>query len=469
MLPKASVERELHVRIAESEVMKRAVEEWMDMYKDNPPWKRKDVITLNLPASISAEFARLILTEFQMECSGSAMATFIDTQVKRALKEKFRQVSLYCALGGIVAKVYPTDVDPITKQPTSVGVDWIHADDFFPVEFDSSGNVTAAVFAQYKYDGDTVYTRLEYHEKAGLQYKVTNRAYMAKMMQTSGADTFSLDSLLQKEIPLTQVEEWAGIEPETTMSGMVAPLFVYIKVPLPNTVDTESPLGISVFAMATESIQAADEQYGRVVWEYEATEAAIDADESLFDFDKLGRPKLPEGKERLFRTYAMRRNAENQLLTPYAPEIRDQSQFNGLNEHLFKIEWLCGLAYGTLSHAQEIQKTATEIKASKQRSYHTVSLMQDEWNAGLQNLVLAIQEIALLYGMAPAGNIETSITFGDGILEDTDVEYQRRWSMVVAGKYRLELFLAWYFGVSEEEALKMIPQQQPGPEFPEEE
>lgn len=165
----------------------------------------------------------------------------------------------------------------------------------------------------------------------------------------------------------------------------------------------------------------------------------------------------------------MRRNAENQLLTPYAPEIRDQSQFNGLNEHLFKIEWLCGLAYGTLSHAQEIEKTATEIKASKQRSYHTVSLMQDEWNAGLQNLVLAIQEIALLYGMAPAGNIETSITFGDGILEDTDVEYQRRWSMVVAGKYRLELFLAWYFGVSEEEALKMIPQQQPGPEFPEEE
>ena len=464
MLPKASVERELHVRIAESEVMKRAVEEWMDMYKDRPPWKKEDVITLNLPASISAEFARLILTEFTMECSGSAMATFVDTQMKRAMKEKFRQVSLYCALGGIVAKVYPTDVDPMTKQPTTVGVDWIHADDFFPVDFDSSGNVTAAVFAQYKYDGDTVYTRLEYHEKKGLQYRVTNKAYMAKMQQVNGADNFTLDSLLQKEVPLTSVEEWAGIEPETTMDGMQAPLFVYIKVPMPNTVDTESPLGISVFSLATEQIQAADEQYGRVVWEYEATEAAIDADESLFDVDRLGRPKLPEGKERLFRTYAMRRNAEKQLLTPYAPEIRDQSQFNGLNEHLFKIEWLCGLAYGTLSHAQEIEKTATEIKTSKQRSYHTVSLMQDEWNAGLQNLVLAIQEVALLYGMAPAGNVEATFTFGDGILEDTDVEYQRRWSMVMAGKLRPELFLAWYFGCTEEEALEMMPEAAPDPE-----
>lgn len=444
--------------------MKRAVEEWMDMYKDHPPWKKNDVITLNLPASISAEFARLILTEFTMECSGSAMATFVDTQMKRALKEKFRQVSLYCALGGIVAKVYPTDVDPMTKQPTTVGVDWIHADDFFPVDFDSSGNVTAAVFAQYKYDGDTVYTRLEYHEKKGLQYRVTNKAYMAKMQQVNGADNFTLDSLLQKEIPLTQVEEWAGIEPETTMDGMQVPLFVYIKVPMPNTVDTESPLGISVYSLATEQIQAADEQYGRVVWEYEATEAAIDADETLFDVDRLGRPKLPEGKERLFRTYAMRRNAEKQLLTPYAPEIRDQSQFNGLNEHLYKIEWLCGLAYGTLSHAQEIEKTATEIKMSRQRSYHTVSLMQNEWDEGLKALVLAIQEIALLYGMAPAGSVDTSITFGDGVLEDTDVEYQRRWSMVLAGKLRPELFLAWYFGCTEEEALEMMPEAAPDPD-----
>ena len=216
--------------------------------------------------------------------------------------------------------------------------------------------------------------------------------------------------------------------------------------------------------LATEQIQAADEQYGRVVWEYEATEAAIDADETLFDVDRNGRPKLPEGKERLFRTYAMRRNAEKQLLTPYAPEIRDTSQFNGLNEHLFKIEWLCGLAYGTLSHAQEIQKTATEIKASKQRSYHTVSLMQDAWNEGLQALVMAIQEIAILYNMAPGGNVETSITFGDGILEDTDVEYQRRWSMVLSNKLRPELFLAWYFGCSEEEALEMMPEAAPDPE-----
>jgi hypothetical protein len=85
--------------------------------------------------------------------------------------------------------------------------------------------------------------------------------------------------------------------------------------------------------------------------------------------------------------------------------------------------------------------------------------MQDEWDEGLKQLAIAIQEIAVLYGMAPNGNVDVNITFGDGVLEDTDVEYQRRWAMVQAGKLKPELFLSWYFGCSVEEALEMMPEQ----------
>lgn len=462
MLPRASVERELGVRIAESELMKNGIELWLSMYKDEPFWKGgvKDVKTLNLPAAISAEFARLILTEFHMESSGSAMATFVDEQMKKALKEKFRHVSIYCALGGIVAKAFPSVPDE-SGMPTKVGVEWVQADKFYPLSFDSNGNVISAVFVQYKTVGEDVYTRLEIHELKGTKYRVRNKAYVARNPSVNGLDRIELDTLLQREIPLTDVEEWSALQPEVEMSNMKVPLFTYIKVPMPNTVDVESPLGVSVFSLAEEQIQAADEQYGRVLWEYEATEAAVDADETLFDEDRLGRPVLPKGSERLFRLYHSRMHEAKTLFEPYLPAIRDESQFNGLNEHLYKIEWLCGLAYGTLSHAQEIEKTATEIKMSKQRSFNTVSLMQDEWNEGLQQLSQAIQEIAILYNICPAGNVETTITFGDGVLEDTDVEYQRRWAMVMANKLRPELFLAWYFGCSEEEAKEMMPEPLP--------
>ena len=459
MLPRASVERELGVRIAESELMKNGIELWMSMYKDEPYWKGGDVKTLNLPAAISAEFARLILTEFHMESTGSAMADFVDTQMKKALKDKFRKVSLYAALGGIVAKVYPVNPDD-NGIPTGVSVEWVTADKFYPVSFDDDGVITSCLFVHYKRSGDDIYTRLEMHSLEGKRYKVVNRAYLARTMTDYGMDQIELESLLQREVPLTDVEEWAAIQPEVEMGNMEVPLFVYIKVPMPNTVDVESPLGVSVYSLSEEHIHDADVQYGRIIWEYEATEAAVDADQSLFEEDRDGRPVIPKGKERLFRLYHSRMHEAKSLFEPFLPTIRDQSQFNGLNEILYRIEWDCGLAYGTLSHMPESQiaRTATEIKMSKQRSFNAVSLMQDEWNEGLLQLAKAIEEVAVLYGVCPAGNVETTITFGDGVLEDTDVEYQRRWSMVMANRLKPELFISWYFGCSVEEALEMMPE-----------
>ena len=83
--------------------------------------------------------------------------------------------------------------------------------------------------------------------------------------------------------------------------------------------------------------------------------------------------------------------------------------------------------------------------------------MQDIWNKNLDNLLYAMDVITTLYGLAPEGAYEKSVTWGDGILEDTEAEYQRRWAQVLAGKLRPELFMSWYYGCTEEEALEMIP------------
>ena len=53
-----------------------------------------------------------------------------------------------------------------------------------------------------------------------------------------------------------------------------------------------------------------------------------------------------------------------------------------------------------------------------------------------------------------------SCTFGDGVLEDSDKEYQRRVQMVRDKIMKPEVFLAWYFGCSETEARGMMPESQ---------
>ena len=141
----------------------------------------------------------------------------------------------------------------------------------------------------------------------------------------------------------------------------------------------------------------------------------------------------------------------------YAPEIRDNSLFAGLNKYFKRIEFICGLSYGTISDPQQIEKTAEEIRTSKQRSFTVVSKMQESWDKGFEHLIYILDVLCTLYNLVPPGVAEKSATWGDGVLEDTDKEFQRRWAMVLAGKYKLEKFYSWYFGCSEDDAKELIP------------
>lgn len=104
-------------------------------------------------------------------------------------------------------------------------------------------------------------------------------------------------------------------------------------------------MGVSVYARAVNLIKEADRQYSRTIWEYEGSELAIDVDLSML---KNGE-EIPEGKERIFR---MLDAGEDGFYKVYSPAIRDENLFNGLNKILQRIEFNCGLAYGTLSDVQ---------------------------------------------------------------------------------------------------------------------
>lgn len=474
MLPKTNLEKKLNVQIATSGVMDNAIQLWLKMYKNIPPWLGGEahVKSLNLPASIAEEMARLVLTEFDIEIEGSERAKFIKEQLSVTLDNMSNIVEMWCALGGIVLKPYAAGADEETGEPDHIEIDVVHANRFYPTAFDSNKEVTGAVFVDTKRIGDYIYTRLEHHSLVGTHYTVVNKAFRSERLNTMTTedDQMSVEHPFMTEISLEQVEDWKGLEPIVEMDDIEKPFFVYIKNPRANNIDPHSPLGASVFARAKDAIEDADRQYTRTLWEYEAKEAAIDADETLFTTDRRGNPVLPAGRERLYRTYEAGNGEKAGFFETYSPEIRDESLFNGLAKIYHNIEFQCGLAYGTISDApgaSAAERTATEIKASKQRSYRTVHAMQVAWDTGLDNLLYILNAICDLYDLVPDGEVEKTVTWGDGVLEDTDVEYSRRWAMVIAGKMRLEKFYAWYFGCSEEQALEYIPQQ--GPEFPEEE
>lgn len=463
MLPKQNLEKKLNVQIATSGVMDNAVSLWMQMYEDKPPWigGKGHTKTLNLPAAIAEEMARLILTEFEFSLSGSQRASFINDQLGNLLSNLSDTVELWAALGGIAIKPYVAGHDDISGNPDRILIDVVQANRFFPTAFNSNKEITGAVFVETKRVGDYLYTRLEHHNLVGSHYTVINKAYRSERLNTMTTedDQISVEHPFTQEVDLATVDEWNELQPKIELDGIDKPIFAYIKVPRANTVDPHSPLGASVYSRAVDVIEEADVQYSRILWEYEATEAAIDAAEDLFDVDREGHPVIPAGRERLYRTYDVEGKTEHAFFKEFAPAIRDSSLFNGLNKLFRRIEFLCSLAYGTISDLNDVERTATEVKASKQRSYTTVGKYQKAWDKGLDDIIHAMDTLCTLYNLAPAGAIEKTCTWGDSVLEDTEVEYQRRWAMVMAGKFKLEKFYAWYFGCSEKEAVDLIPKE----------
>ena len=439
MLHINDAKRALNTDIAISTKMQEAIDLWAAMFMDEAPWLDENTGSLGLAASIAGEFARLITIELKSTIEGSPRADWLNEEYAYSVLEGLRNhVELAGAGGGIVFKPY--------VDGKHVVVDTVPAWRFLPTSFNTRREITGAVFVEQVTRGKVYYTRMEQHQLTDTAYIIRNLAFSSRTKDTLGT-----------ACSLGEVDEWADLEPEiqiTHKDGAVPDkmLFAYFRIPAANNIDPESPLGVSVYSRASDLIKEADKQYSRILWEYEGTELAVDASAGALKKDEKGQWNMPKRKRRLFRELNIDRGSGGDLYEVFSPAIRDSSLFNGLDKILKRIEFNCSLAYGTLSDPQNVDKTAEEIKTSKQRSYAAVCDMQAALQKALEHLVWVMDVYATAYNLAPKGEYEISFTWGDGVLQDTDKEYAQRMQMADSGYLRPEKFVGWYFGVSDEVA-----------------
>lgn len=420
--------------------MANQIELWSRLYENKAPWLSETVQSAELPAAIASEVARMVTLELKSEISGSARATYISETYKKILSSLRLQVEYGCAKGGLIFKPYVTS--------KGIAIQYVQADSFFPIDFDGSGNMTKCVFLEQFRKGDKVYSRLEIHDLSNEVLTIQNRAFLA-------TNDYSLGS----EISVGMIERWSELTPEAKLTGLDQLPFGYFKVPLANNHDTDSPLGVSAYSRAIGLIREADKRYSQINWEYEAKEAAVHIASNMLKYDQ-NRDKLiyPGGKDRLYREVEYNNGAvDKPLIDTFSPDIRDVSLYNGFNNQLKRIEFNCNLAYGTLSDPQNVDKTATEIKTSKQRSYTFVSDCQMALQGALEDTVKAVDFYCSLYHLAPAGSYQISFVWDDSIIVDAEVEREQDRKDLAAGIMRPEEYRAKWYGETEEEAAKRLP------------
>lgn len=423
-----------------SDEMYTAISLWNDLYLGKAPWLTAErPQSLCLPSAIASEIARMVTIEMEVTVNGSPRADYLQDQLEPFLSRIRSHVEYACATGGIVFKPY--------MDGEGISIDCVRTSAFFPLAFNSKGEITSAAFVEQKRQENIYYHRLEEHDLQENGYTIRNSAYKSYSENDLGT-----------AISLKDVPEWANLEPEIHITGIKRPLFSYFRMPQGNIVDPDSPLGVSVFARAAKLIEEADKQYQRLMWEFEGGELLILIARSAFALDNHGNSVLPSGKERLYQMLEFDggENAEN-FMQVFSPDLRDVSILNGLNDLLMRIEDTCGLARGTFSDPQSEARTATEIKILKQRSYATVSDTQKALESALSGLIEAMDAISTLYHLAPDGNYETSFNWDDSIIVDMDSEVAIKLQEVAAGIMSREEYRMWRYGEDEETARKNLP------------
>ena len=396
MFNTTDIAKDFNIDISTSDEMLSAIEKWSNIYNSRAPWLNEEVKSLHVAKTICEKVAKAVTIELKTKVDDKE----IDKVYQRFIKNIRINTEYALGKGGIFFKPFFTN--------GKIKISCIQADKFIPVKFDSTGELLGAIFIDQIIKGKDVYTRLEYQELNDTTLVIKNKAYKT---------TIHNSNILGTQISLLLVPEWANIQEEIQINNVNRLLGGYFKIPIANPIDNTSPVGVAIFANAINTLEEIDKQFSRTLWEYEGSELAIDVDETAFKKDQNGNDLLPKGKGRLYRKLDF---GDESKWNVFSPEIRDTALFNGLNELLRQCESQCGLAFGTISKIENVEKTATEIKSSKQDYYVTVSDVQGALQTALEDLVYSIDILMSLYGIKHKVGANVSFDWDDSILVDSE-------------------------------------------------
>ncbi len=402
-----------------SEEMSEKITEWLNAYRGNAPWIDNYVKSLKIEESICREFADVVMSEMTVSVSNKKL----DAIVQKHISMLTENLQSGIALGSFVLK-------PLGEDKA----EFVTADKFIVLSFTDDGKVDDIAFVSKKVVAQNdVYYRFERHtlDKNGLT--IRNYAYHSK---TEGS--------LGTSCSLAEVYSWADLPEEITYPADRVD-FGYYRNPIKNEIDG-SFNGVSVFDGATELIKKADVQFGRLEWEFESGERAINVDVTALapvpTKDQKGKTvfKTPKLNDRLYR--GLNLDAGNgELYKEFSPEFREESIINGLEQILRKIEFIVGLAYGDLSKTDIVEKTAEEIKYSKNRKYNRVNAIERNLQTCLEDFIYGLS----FYNRLSKSGYTVSCKFADSILTSEEAERKQDAQDVAMGVMPLwEYRMKWY-------------------------
>ena len=386
---------------------------------------------------------------------------------KNAFKEKMQEsIEEGLALGGSAMKTWAESKRdkngneiPETRK---IMIGYAMADQFIPISWDNA-KVTEGVFVSRIAKGGYYYTRLEWHKWNGLTYVITNELYRAEIQKGKNPD--QTQDILGVRYPLAEIYPYLE---EETVIPVEESLFTYWRTPIANNLDDNSPLGMSIYGNALETLHALDICYDSFVREFRLGKKRIivpaRAVRSVVDPISGKVVRYFDANDETYEALASD-TPDDLKISDNSVTLRVEEHVSAINAFLSILCMQVGFSAGTFTFDQHTGlKTATEVVSENSKTYKTIKTIQNQIKPAIEHLVRNIIDVAILYEMDYEGQkIETlvapgynvNITFDDGVTQDRQTNINEGVMLVGAGLLSKYTFLTdskYGQGLTKEEA-----------------
>ena len=433
---------------------------------ENPKATRR-MAYLNLSKAVCSELAGMVWTDQTEVTVSTAGITLAENEedplqkfVRKSALEKNNfgvkmgeTIEQAAALGGAALKVW-RDVRHDSEGREVEGserlkIGYCMADQFIPTAWDNA-EINEAVFISRQAKGGYYYTRLEWHKWDGVTYTITNELYRADQYRTGSREP---QDILGMRVPLAEI--YPFLDEKATVDNVENSLFSYFRTPTANNIDDNSPLGVSIYANAMETLHALDICFDSFVREFRLGKKRIIVPARMIKtvIDPVsGEPRRYfDATDETYEALSTD-DPDSLKIQDNSIELRVDEHVSAMNAFLNIFCLQVGLSSGTFSFdAKSGLKTATEVVSENSKTYKTVKNFQNMIRPAVVRLVENIITVAALYDMKTEDGqsvrelaergYTVNVAMDDGITQDRQTNINEGMALVGAGLLSKKTFL----------------------------
>ena len=452
----------------------------MKTVKD-PKGKKRTLATMNAGKMACSQMARYVWNERCTITANREGAEDPDTDpLNEYLQQVLNQNRFWQAFGDLLEKSFalgggalkewveiPKDENGNDIGEGSIRIGYTMASQFVPTAWDNS-KVSAGIFISREAKDGYYYTVVEWHRLDGSVYRVTNDLYRMPIKETEEPQ-----NILGWWYPLNEI--YPLLSPDTTIYDVKNAFFQYIRPFGANYADDNSPLGMSIYAPEMNTLHGLDIMFDSLQREFILGKKRIIAPARAMRMSAGMNGSAPQryfdADDEVWEALATD-NPEDLKIYDNSVDLRVEPHIAGINGDLSILCAQIGFDPGTLSFdASKGLKTATEVISENSKTFGTVKAHENNIRDSLEQMVHAIFELAVHYGLSYngqsiesliAGGYNVSIKFDDSVIEDKAAEINQGTMLVGAGLMSKKKFMMDTLGYTEEDAdaeLKQITEE----------